>query len=199
MWEQSIVYSIRTFQLIAGWPQRFPLSETVLCSDLIWFSGFNLRMPFPYGSLYIRSWLDFCFAPMHGIARASVCVELHSTRGCTLRVCNPSECWEHGGRQEWCQGRRSPSAWLTTSPQECAGAMPGSGRSSLVRLVARRWHPTAWGWGQWGQVGCPLSPGCTQHGAGLPADMNTTVKAGRLVNWWQGHFQSGWAVSQCFG
>lgn len=51
-----------------------------------------------------------------------------------------------------------------------------------VRLVARRWHPTAWGWGQWGQVGCPLSPGCTQHGAGLPADTNTTVKAGRLVN-----------------
>lgn len=132
MWEQSIVYSIRTFQLIAGWPQRFPLSETVLCSDLIWFSGFNLRMPFPYGSLYIHSWLDFCFAPMHGIARASVCMELHSTCGCTLRVCNPSEGWEHGGRQEWCQGCHSPSAWLTTSPRECAGAVAGSGRSSLL-------------------------------------------------------------------
>lgn len=36
------------------------------------------------------------------------------------------------GRREWCWGPRSPSAWLTTSTQKRAGAMPGSGRGSLL-------------------------------------------------------------------
>lgn len=130
MWAQSIAYSIRTFQLIAGWPQRFLLSETVLRSDLIWVSGFNLRMPFPRGSLWIRSRLDFCFAPMHSIAKARLCLELCETSRRALRV---------GGLWPWTGIRR---------------------------------------------------------GAGLPVGTDTTVKAGRVVNWCQGYFQSSWAVFQ---
>lgn len=130
MWAQSIAYSIRTFQLIAGWPQRFLLSETVLRSDLIWVSGFNLRMPFPRGSLCIRSRSDFCFAPMHGIAKARLCPELCKT------------------------SRRALCAW---------GLRPWTG---------------------------------IRHGAGLPVGTDTTVKAGRVVNWCQGYFQSSWAVFQ---
>lgn len=168
MWEQSIAYSIRTFQLIAGWPQRFPLSETVLCSDLIWFSGFNLRMPYPYGSLCVRSCLHFCFAPMHGIAGTSACLEWSFTGHVDTRcMCGPSEGCERG------QSHRSP--W------ESAVAV-GMGSVPHGEACGAPMAAPAWGWDTWG----------------VPVGTSSTANAGTVVQHCWEYFQSGCAVFQCF-